>query len=66
MERADSLLFVIIAFKDGDQFRDLEQVADAFGQMEELHIAAGIARAGEEAHHRADATAVDVTDVSQI
>ena len=60
------LLLVVIAFKNGDKFRNLQKVSNPLGEVKEFDVPTGVARAGKQADHGADAAAIDVVDVSQI
>src|SRR4029077_12804653 len=66
LKRVYSLALVIVALEDRNQFSDLQQVADAFGEINKLNVSAGIARRGEEAHQGPNAAAIDVANFSKI
>jgi len=52
--------------EDGVEPRDLEDVVDALGQVQEFQLAAGGADSGESADQFADAGAVDIVHVGEI
>jgi hypothetical protein len=65
-ERFRGLHLIIVDIENRNQLGDLQQVADTLRESRELNGSASIARAGVERDERAEAAAIDVSDVVQI
>jgi hypothetical protein len=62
----DRLVLRVERLEHGQQFRDRQQIGDAFGQVEQLEAAALPADGGIRPNDFAEPGAVDVRDVRQI
>ena len=65
-ETADRGGFVFVNVEDGIEFRDLEQIPDSLGEVEELQLAAAIRHRGEPGHEFADPRAIDVGHIREV
>src|SRR5882672_8944551 len=66
IKTADGCSFVRIHVEDGEQFRDLQKVADLFRQMQQFQVSIPVFYGGEAADELADSRAVDVVHVRKI
>src|SRR5580698_10673369 len=66
LEAAHGAAFVGLHVEDGEEARDLQNVVNALGEMQQLEFAAGATHGGEPANQFADAGAIDVVDVGEI
>src|SRR5580700_417201 len=63
LEAVDRRVFVGLHVEDGEEARDLQNVVNAFGEMQEFQLAAGVFHRGVSADEFADAGAVYVIHV---
>src|SRR6185437_14900428 len=65
-ECSDRCRLVVLDIEDRIKFRDLEQIVDFFGQIEQLQLTALIADRGEGTDQFADPRAVNVGNIAQV
>src|SRR5579863_4148621 len=65
-EGRDGPGLVVLDVEDGVQLRDLKQVVDFLGEVQQLQLATLIADGGEGADQLADTRAVYVADIAQV
>jgi len=65
-ERIDSLLLVVIDIENGHQFRHLQKVSHALGQIGQLDGAATVSRGGIERDQGSEPAAIDVSHARQV
>ena len=65
-ERLNCLLFTVIDLENGEQFGDLQQVADSLGQVSQLDRTASIVGRGIQRHQSPEPAAVNEVHTTQI
>src|SRR5215471_12530888 len=65
-EGFDGGRLIVFDIKDGVKLRDLKQVVDLFGQVQQFELAALVAHGGEGTDQLTDARAIDVIYLAQI
>ena len=58
--------FVVLHVKNGIQLRDLQQIVNLFGEVQQFQFAALVTDGGEGADQLADAGAVDIANIPQV
>ena len=66
MEGGDSLLLSIVDLEHGDQFGDLQDIAQALAQAAELDFSAGCAGRGVNAHQSGEPATIDITHAREV
>jgi len=66
VERSHRVIFRFVRVKQLVQMGQLQNLADMLGNIAQLQVAAGLARAGQGAHHGSQAAAVNEHNVAEM
>src|SRR5438309_4547067 len=65
-ERRNCGCLVVLHVEDGVEFRDLQQIVNLLGQVQQLQLAPAVLHRSEGADQLANSRAVDIADVSKV